>query len=126
MDSSVFDSEVQHNFSGYSLFRCDREGRVGGGVCLYLREDLTGEVLGSFCNKACQFLVVNIHQLDTVVCPMYHPPDTTISEFQEALDSLGEILDSLPTPTPTILFQGDFNFPRLCVEWRRSAQSQGE
>ena len=47
LHSSIFDAEVLHDFPGFSLFRCDRTGRQGGGVALYLRSDLTGEILGS-------------------------------------------------------------------------------
>ena len=41
LSPDIFDSEVNHNFPGYSLFRCDRMTRQGGGVALYIREDLT-------------------------------------------------------------------------------------
>ena len=43
LNKDIFDAEVTHDFPGYSLFRCDRSGRQGGGVALYLREDMTGE-----------------------------------------------------------------------------------
>ena len=52
----IMDSEVTHNFPGYSLLRCDRQGRQGGGVALYLREDLTGDVLCTFDNGSASCL----------------------------------------------------------------------
>ena len=61
---------------GYSLFRCDRSDRVGGGVAVFLKEDLSGDVLGSYDNGVCQLLVVQVHQLDTVLAVLYRPPDT--------------------------------------------------
>ena len=76
LHSGVFDAEVLHDFPGYSLLRCDREGRQGGGVGLYLRNDLTGDILGSSDNGVCELLVVHIHQLHTVVAVAYRPPDT--------------------------------------------------
>ena len=58
LHSGVFDAEVLHDFPGYALHRCDRAGRQGGGVALYLRNDLTGEVLGSADNGVCEMLIV--------------------------------------------------------------------
>ena len=50
LHSGVNDAEVIHNTPGYTILRCDRSGRDGGGEALYLKEDLTGDVLGSFDN----------------------------------------------------------------------------
>ena len=88
LHSGVFDAEVSHDFPGYSLYRCDRTGRQGGGVGLYLRNDLTGEILGSADNGVCELLVVHIHQLNTVVAVAYRPPDTRLSEFTYILSKL--------------------------------------
>ena len=119
LNDGVFDSEVCHNFPGFSFFRSDRIGREGGGVALYLKDTLTGEVLGTFDNKVCQFLTVKIHQLDTVVTVFYRPPDTRMAEFTEALQKLDKILSDLPTPTPIMAVMGDFNFTRQTVTWSR-------
>ena len=35
---------------GYNVFRSDRVSRSGGGVCVYMREDLTVTNLVSFSN----------------------------------------------------------------------------
>ena len=48
LHEGVLDAEVTHAFPGYNLSRSDRAGgRQGGGVALYLREDLTGDILSS-------------------------------------------------------------------------------
>jgi hypothetical protein len=76
-----------------TVIRCDRSGgRQGGGVALYLREDLTGDVLATYANSVCELLVVKIHQLDTVVCVLYRPPDTRLEEFAGLLKCLDETL----------------------------------
>ena len=80
LTSDILDSEVTHDFPGFNILRCDRSGgRQGGGVALYLRDDLTGDILATFANSVCELLIVKIHQLDTVVCVAYRPPDTRIS-----------------------------------------------
>ena len=53
--------KFSHAMAGYHIFRCDRSERVGGGVAIYLREDLTGDVLGTLDNGVCQLLVVQVH-----------------------------------------------------------------
>ena len=75
LNDKMLDSEVCHDFPGYALFRSDRIGREGGGVALYLKDSLTGEVLDTFDNQICQLIVVKIHQLNLVVgCLLYTSP----------------------------------------------------
>ena len=109
LHTGVFDAEVSHDFPGYSILRCDRSGRQGGGVALYLRDDLTGELLGSADNGVCELLVVHIHQLNTVVAVLYRPPDTRIAEFLPILSQLDNLIADLPDPTPNIVLLGDFS-----------------
>ena len=90
------DAEVCHGFPGYSLHRSDRAGgRQGGGVALYIRDDLCCDILATYAavhplrgGSVCELLVVKIHQLDTVVCVMYRPPDTRLEEFSGLLKVL--------------------------------------
>ena len=126
LSPGILDSEVTHNFPGYSLLRCDREGRQGGGVALYIREDLTGDILLSFDNGVCELLVVMVHQLNTVVAVMYRPPDTRLSEFSEMLSKIDSVLADLPTPTPIVTLMGDFNFPKHAIAWSRCNGSDSE
>ena len=122
LHDGVLDSEVCHNFPGFSFIRSDRIGREGGGVALYLKEPLTGDILGSFDNKVCQFMVVKIHQLETVITVFYRPPDTRLAEFTEALQKLDMILAALPAPTPTVTVMGDLNLPKSAVQWIRGEE----
>ena len=118
LKDSIFDSEVLYNFTGYNIFRSDRSNeRQGGGVCLYLKDCYTGDILSAFSNSVCELLVVKVHQLNSVVCIAYRPPDTKRSEFKELLECLEETLKSLPTPAPNILLMGDLNFSRRSLFW---------
>ena len=112
------DAEV--SISGFSILRSDRKGREGGGVALYLREDITGDILAQFDNGTCEMIIVMVHQLDTVVAVCYRPPDTRFGEFSEMLSLLDSTLSALPTPAPNICWLGDFNFPRSCLGWQLS------
>jgi hypothetical protein len=89
LHEGILDAEVSYGFPGYSILRCDRAGGVqGGGVALYLRDDLTGDILASYAqisplqgSSVCEMLVLKVHQLDTIVCVVYRPPDTRLEEF---------------------------------------------
>ena len=48
--------------------------------------------------------VVKVHQLDTVVCVVYRPPDTRIEEFAGLLQCLDSTLSALPTPSPKVMY----------------------
>jgi hypothetical protein len=120
LHSGVFDAEVSHDFPGYSILRCDRNGRQGGGVAIYLRDDLTGDLVDSADNGVCELLVVYVHQLNTVVAVAYRPPDTKMAEFSPILSKLDTVLSELPEPTPNIVLMGDFNFQDKHLSWIRS------
>ena len=114
----ILDSEMLADMPGYSIIRQDRQGRQRGGVCLFLREDLTGEVLCSYSNGVCEVLVVQVHQLNTIVTVLYRPPDTTLNEFSPIINKLQSVFQNLPSPTPTITLMGDLNFPASVVTWQ--------
>ena len=118
LNSSIFDAEVTHDFPGYSIFRCDRDGRQGGGVALYLRDNLTCEILGSLDNGVCELLAVHIHQLDTVAVVIYRPPDTRLLEFTQVLSKLDTVLSDIGEPTPNIVVMGDLNFQDQHLSWK--------
>ena len=120
LSPDVADAEVCDDFPAYSIFRTDRVNRQGGGVALYIKDSLSGDVVDTFDNGVCQAIVVMIHQLNTCVCVCYRPPDTRISEFSEMLQCVDSALSSLPSPTPNIVVMGDMNFPRAAVSWQRS------
>ena len=110
------DSEILNKMPGYSIFRCDRDNRDGGGVALILRDEMTGEFLSSFNNEVSQMVIVKIYKQNTVIAIIYRPPSTRLSEFSPLLKCLEDTLNYLPTPTPNILVNGDFNLPHSSVE----------
>lgn len=115
----VADSELLTHTPGYTLFRQDRKGRTRGGVCLFLRDDMTGEVVNTFSNGVCEVLIVDVlvHQVNKIVTVIYCPPDTKLAEFAPVLKIIDEVFGKLPTTSPTITVLGDFNLPRSVLTW---------
>ena len=118
LNPSILDSELLIHMPGYTVLRQDRQGRIRGGVCLFLREDLTGEVLCAYSNGVCELLIVKVYQLDTIVVVVYRPPDTCLGEFKPILNKIDKVLQNLPAPSPNITLMGDLNFPSSAVTWQ--------
>ncbi|XP_050514896.1 uncharacterized protein LOC126890092 [Diabrotica virgifera virgifera] len=97
----------------YTIYRKDRQNRVGGGVCIYLSELITNNF--SICAKDIQTAGLDILHLTitrnsftmNLIC-LYRPPDTqpgTDNLFIELLEEIS-LLDNL-------VIVGDFNFPDI-------------
>ena len=113
----VMDSEVTINFPGYTIYRSDRISRPGGGVCMFLRDDISGECLVKYDNGVCELLMIKVHSFDTILAVVYRPPDTRISEFLPVLTELEKCVSNLSNPQPAVLMAGDFNFPNSVMNW---------
>ena len=94
----VKDAELTIHIPEFSVFRSERKGRSGGGVCVFLRKDISGECLASLDNNVCSLLVIKIHSFNIVLVVVYRPPDTRISEFSPILTEIEKCLSNLPVP----------------------------
>lgn len=100
--------------SGFTLIRKDRRGKKGGGVAIYVREDLCASqvILSSSASNELEILWIRFarNQLSFCVAAIYHPPRPryTVAEFTNALTS---DLDTLQTISSDdiIIIGGDFN-----------------
>ena len=118
LDNSVSNHEI--SLDGYQSFRCDRPGnRRGGGVLIYLRDDLPAQVRADLTNEVdeCIWIEVTRRKCKPVfLCCAYRPPDSDISQFIEGL-STG--LSSVDPNKYDILILGDFN-----VDFHRDSRCQ--
>ena len=60
---------------GFNIVRCDRNGRTGGGVCLYLKQSVSHKTLLPYCNSTCEVLIVKISEPEVILVMMYRPPN---------------------------------------------------
>ena len=89
LNTSVTNCEV--SIDGYKLYRQDRLRKRGGGVCAYIRKDITVTVLKDISNLSDNYF----HQFwlkpqyrklrSVVICISYRPPDCLLSCFEELL-----------------------------------------
>ena len=102
--------------SGFSLFRCDRSGRSGGGVCIYMRDDfkpyMTTQM--SLGDSPVESLSIALHQPNVIILCLYIPPNLCSSYHKAIADSLILHIDNLliTYPEAKFIICGDFNdFP---------------
>ena len=110
LNTTVTNSEV--SIEGYKLYRQDRLCKRGGGVCAYIRKDITVTVLKEIShlpdNYFYQFwLKLQYRKLQSVViCISYRPPDCPLSFFEELLKP--SYIQALTMNKPIVVL-GDLN-----------------
>ncbi|GAB0206453.1 hypothetical protein GRJ2_003110900 [Grus japonensis] len=109
---------------GYVLFRKDRPARRGGGVALYVREQLECiELRLGVDEERVESLWVRIkgqaNMGDTVVGVYYRPPDQE-EEVDEAFYRQLEVASR----SQALVLMGDFNHPDICWKGNRAKHAQ--
>ena len=127
------DAEI--NIDNYQIFRADskrtknKRGRFGGGVALYLRDDIaasTKQIL-DFSNNVVEILCVQSKKENICIATVYRQPDdsahgrpSTDKEFKVAINKLVEVINNIEG-TPDLIIGGDFNLPH--TNWNDSSPS---
>ena len=102
----------------YSIFRCDRVGKIGGGVCILTYNDKIAASRVKIADKYsdCEIVAVDIINSDVRfrVINCYRPPSSdtdsfAVANFQLLIDSLSVLCDI----DGTVLLCGDFNLPSI-------------
>ena len=121
--------EILHaevHIPGFTMFRADRtEGTAGGGVIVYTKDTLQGEVklLSSGSNGIVECVVLHLVHLNIILSYIYRPLSCCTSKFQEAMERVRENIENLGPPIPSILIYGDFNIPN--IKWKQQALVTG-
>ena len=110
LDNSITDTEIE--FPGYGLFRLDRDGKRGGGVCAYINQTFKCETVNELSYIAdsglhqlwLQIQVMNFRSF--FVCTAYRPPGTSLSCFE---NDFSETLTSALSFNKPIYILGDLN-----------------
>ena len=89
LNSTVSNADIE--LEGYKILRLDRLGKVGGGVCMYYRNDLKV----SYLKELSSISSFGFHQLwvkiqhrklrSIIVCVVYRPPDCPVTCLMDDL-----------------------------------------
>ncbi|CAM4495102.1 unnamed protein product [Caretta caretta] len=108
---------------GYKLFRKDRQGRKGGGVALYVREQYDCSELRYETAEKPECLWIKFRSVcnksDVVVGVCYRPPDQGDEVGEAFFRQLAEA-----TRSHALVLMGDFNFPDICWESNTAVHRQ--
>ena len=69
--------EAEFEIGGYSHVTSHRKNRNGGGVIIYINDNLTYQTLVSISDEMCSMIAIHINELNTVVFMVYRPPPNT-------------------------------------------------
>ena len=89
LNSTVSNADIE--LEGYKILRLDRLGKVGGGVCMYYRNDIKV----SYLKELSSISSFGFHQLwvkiqhrklrSIIVCVVYRPPDCPVTCLMDDL-----------------------------------------
>ena len=114
--------EAEFNIPGYSHEISNRTNREGGGVILYINNELTYKKLASISDEMCSMVGVHIYEINLIVFVVYRPPpnyktghhgDTLEKSFRSTVvENINKVIAQYKAPVPDIILAGDFNFPK--------------
>ena len=113
LTEDISDSEIQ--IPEFSIVRCERHLRGGGGVCIYVRTTNPFHVCVKYLNSICDLLIINLPHSSLIIIMMYRPPSCPAIEFNDIIQKAKCYIMSWPSPLPNIIMLGDINLPN--IDW---------
>ena len=98
----INDCEIQ--IPDFTVIRCDRFSREGGGVCIYLRNSIYFKTCLKFSNSVCDLLIVSLQTPPLIIIFVYRPPSCPVKDFEEISLKIHTYVMSLPSPLPNFFF----------------------
>ena len=116
LNESVLSSEL---LPGYSIFRCDRVGKIGGGVLVAIKSNIRAIRRMDLEREDVELVVVEFTtqcNKTTILYTFYRPPNSC----PDVIQHLNTSLQSNPESSNVILI-GDFNLP--AIDWSLNQQT---
>ena len=114
--------EAEYKIEGYSQVTSHRPNRDGGGVIIYINNNLTYQTLVASSDEICSVAGVYIYEIKLIVFMVYRPPPNHKNKFHGELleksfeniviSNIYKVMREYTSPVPDILLAGDFNFPK--------------
>ena len=104
------------NLDKYKMFRSDRKRGRGGGVALYIYNELRVKIRTDIHIEGCESLfveIINDKMKNRIVGVIYRPPNNKTEMFLENFD---ECLNSITQENKEIYIMGDYNIDMTKVD----------
>ena len=106
--------DAQIYIPGYEVIRSDRSSRKGGGVLLYLSDQLPPSNIQRFDDKYCEAIICTCETSKTIIGNVYRPPNAEHSSYQNMMKFLQDYLsDYDDIEEYDLMILGDFNLPNI-------------
>jgi hypothetical protein len=118
ISESWFNDKTDSSFlslDGYNLFRKDQHNRKGGGVCIYVKNDITSEIIWPTVdsNPLIEAVVLKckFNQRTYYLACCYYPPKPvySVDQFCDAITCIFESIFSCDEDDAILVFAGDLN-----------------
>ena len=108
-------SDDQVKISGYSIVRCDRPGRGGGGVAFYISDRVGWSIPDVHKIDQVEYLCLDIHvgRRITRICNVYRPHSPI-----EWMENFKKVLDLISATNYDVILVGDYNIDFLIPSMR--------
>ena len=92
LSDTISDNEIY--IEDYNVYRRDRKGKKGGGVCLYVKSNLSVTLLNDLLSETVEILWVKIHlncvNMYLKIAVVYRPPNALENYFNALIDNLNK------------------------------------
>ena len=114
-------TEYNKNFcqiSGYQLEYLSRRNKHGGGVALFIKDDITYtnvDLNEYYCESSFECIALNLKLkfANCIVCEIYRAPNSDENYYME---TLGKCLKKLSSSSQNVVIAGDFNYDLLKLD----------
>ena len=112
------------NINSYQLHFKSRHNSHGGGVAVFVRNDLTAKIIDTsdfYVEKDCEIIALEINVgKEKILCvEIYHSPNRNHNKF---VNCLGALLESVTKTWSTVIIAGDFNYNLLNQKHKATEQ----
>lgn len=116
LNAKIRNAEIFQVDKRYNLYRCDRDGRHGGGTLIAVSQNIPSFPIPLVTDLEIVCVCTTFGNTRIVVIACYRPPSAPSTFVEELHDVLNAIVCRYPS-LPIILL-GDFNFPN--IDWSNS------
>merc|ERR1711888_295455 len=105
--------EAEYAIDGYEHVASHRKNREGGGDNIYIREDITYNLLTSVSDEMCSMVAVHLTNLNLIILLAYRPPPNHKNNYHGdileksynvvVIDNIHKVMNKQKNPTPDIL-----------------------
>ena len=103
--------------AGYVKFNLNRKSKIGGGVCIYIKDNIKAKIrndITSECNtsniESIFIELLNPKEKNIILGLVYRPPNNMCKDFEEKIESA---LNRIDNESKTCYLLGDFNIDLL-------------